>query len=357
MGSEPLTVLLTGSGAPGTSGTVYCLRAPQVSRKITILGSDIRSHTVGRYFVDRFFTLPAPEEAGYLERLVDIITSERVKVIVPQTTREIEVLSRDRDRLLTLGTGVVVSGPKAVDTANCKYNILKACEKAGVPTPRYRLCRGVVELDAALNWLGYPEVDAVVKPRRGSGMRGLRVLSEKPISAASFLQDKPRGERMRREDFLTVFSDEFFEDMLVTEYLPGDEYTVDAFRNQQGCLAIPRLRRSIRSGISFESRVEMRADLIGHSRALAELIDLQYCFGFQFKCDAAGTPRMLEANPRVQGTMVTACFAGFNMIHAAVMEAVGEPVSLEGVDIKDGTEFLRYWGGLGVYGGNVLDRI
>jgi len=83
---------------------------------------------------------------------------------------------------------------------------------------------------------------------------------------------------------------------------------------------------------------------------LAEELDLRYAFGFQFKLSDTGVPKLLECNPRVQGTMVAAVFAGCNVIWWAIKEALGEEVIPEKPKPEaDGVRFMRYWGGLAVY--------
>ena len=42
-------------------------------------------------------------------------------------------------------------------------------------------------------------------------------------------------------------------------------------------------------------------------------MDLRYAFGFQFIGD-----KLLECNPRVQGTMIASTYAGCNIIYSAV---------------------------------------
>ncbi len=144
--------------------------------------------------------------------------------------------------------------------------------------------------------------------------------------------------------------------MIVSEYLPGEEYTIDVFRGRT-TVVIPRKRRSIRSGISFDAEVDLREDLIEYCTNLAVALNLKYCFGFQFKIARDGIPKLLECNPRVQGTMVASVMAGFNLIYYAVMEALGEPAAVDAVEIEDGTRFVRYWGGVGVIGGRVIGKV
>ena len=145
--------------------------------------------------------------------------------------------------------------------------------------------------------------------------------------------------------------------MLVSEYLPGREYTVDVFRGKKGIVVIPRIREQVRTGITFSAKVDLRKDLITYSKKLAKKLDLNYCFGFQFKEDKNGNPMLLECNPRVQGTMIVSHFAGFSVIYHAVMEALGQTVKTKKISLKDGIMFKRYWGGISIERGRVKDAV
>jgi carbamoyl-phosphate synthase large subunit len=78
---------------------------------------------------------------------------------------------------------------------------------------------------------------------------------------------------------------------------------------------------------------------------LANYLQLNFCFGFQFKLDSEGVPKILESNPRVQGTMVASTLAGFNMIYYAVQSALGNDC-VQSIEIKDKSCFKRLWGGI-----------
>jgi carbamoyl-phosphate synthase large subunit len=145
-----------------------------------------------------------------------------------------------------------------------------------------------------------------------------------------------------------------FPPLLIMEYLPNAEYSVDVLKTNKYTI-IPRKRDSIQSGITFHGTVEYHEDLIRYAQKLGDAIGLKYAFGFQFKLDHQNIPKLLESNPRVQGTMVLSTFAGANIIYAAVKHALQEKVP--DFDIAWGTRILRYWGGLGIKNGNIVDLL
>ena len=139
------------------------------------------------------------------------------------------------------------------------------------------------------------------------------------------------------------------------EYLPGEEYTVDILRTNTNITVIPRKRDLIRSGITFNGTLEHNEKIIEFSIQLSKKIDLYYCFGFQFKLDVNGIPKILECNPRIQGTMVLSTLSGANIIYSSIKAILGEDIP--DFNIKWGTKLLRYWGGISVFNNKLITNL
>jgi carbamoyl-phosphate synthase large subunit len=350
----PLRILVTGAGAPGIRGTLYALQ--QGDRPVYAVGTDLNEQAVGRHLVDAFYVVPAPESDDYLDTLAAICERESADLVIPQTTREIAVLSRHRDAIEAGGTRVMVSSAEAVETANDKAAVLRTFELLGLPVPAWSTGHNEADLREAAEAFGYPERPVVVKPPVSNGMRGLRILREAAWNTRRFLSEKPSGVEIALDNLLDILrrGDEW-PALLVTEYLPGPEYSVDAFRGERFEAAMPRRRDAIRSGISFDTTLlPDRADLVEPTLRAAAHLDLRYAFGFQFKEDADGVPKVLECNPRVQGTMVASVFGGFNAVWLGVREALGEAPDALPAPLH-GARFQRYWGGLGLHGDEVFE--
>lgn len=95
-------------------------------------------------------------------------------------------------------------------------------------------------------------------------------------------------------------------DDIVTEYLPGEEFTVDCVSSSDGQLIDwnVRLRSRIRDGITaFGRSAPEYWELIGDSiKKIASKLNLPYFWFAQFKFDANGTPKLLEVNCRISGS-------------------------------------------------------
>jgi len=343
---EDVTVLVTGAGAPGIAGTVHSLGDNFDRRKVRILGTDVAEDVVGRYMVDSLRWIPWASSEEYLDSLMEICLEESVDVILPQNTAELLKLSEAKGRFLEMGVGVAVSDPRAIGIANDKERLCALADSLGVPIPASFPVTRFDRLRDRAQKLGWPEKKVVVKPPESNGMRGFRVIDESIDLRRNFYHEKPSSVLVRMDDLERVLGEEF-PTLLVMEHLPGQEYTVDVLRSE-GTVVVPRTRDSIRTGITFSGTVERNEDIIRFSGKLAEEGDLRYAFGFQFKRDGKGVPKLLESNPRVQGTMVLSTLAGANIIYGAVKHSLGEEIP--DFEIAWGTRLLRYWDGIGVLG-------
>lgn len=345
-----LTILVTGGGAPGIAGTLYALRHNPDGVKVRIITCDMRPDVVGKYLADAFYIVPSAESPEFEKALLKISTDEHVDVILPQVTRELLPLAENTSLFEKHGIKIAIASKDSIERANDKWIILGAAKQCGVPHPKSVLTKTEEEFLRAVKELGYPQRKVVVKPRLSNGLRGLRILSDKPWDVARFLTQKPDPLEISLDGLLAILQNGEWPELIVQEFLPGPEYTIDVFKGQHGTIAIPRLREEIRSGITFKAKVELRSDLQLYAYKLAEELDLKYAFGFQFKVSSDGTPKVLECNPRIQGTMVTTAFAGCNVIWWAVKEALGEKVQpVEPQLHVNGMRFIRYWGGVVVY--------
>lgn len=342
-----LRILLTGAGAPGTWGTSKALRLNPDGMSIHIVGVDARADTVGRYILDGYYQVKSPSDPGYLDQILTLCRHERINVVVPQTSAETLYLSRHRASLTKNGIGLLAPPADAVELAENKDSVYAKCLVAGVPTPETILVKSIDELRAVAAAMGYPETPVAIKPPVSNGMRGFRVLRrDSSWTIERFFSEKPSADEITLSELEAILSTGPFRPLLVSEFLGGIEYSVDVLRTAQRVVIIPRKRTVIRSGISFVTDIEFRSDLLEASAHTAQALGLLGVFGFQFREDSSGLPKILECNPRIQGTMVASLVSGYNIIWAGICDVLGW--ELPALPPLNSGRFSRYWGGVGV---------
>lgn len=348
---DDLNILITGAGAPGIKGTLHSLKNNFEKRQINTIGTDAKEEVIGKYLCDKFYQIPKASDPNYIANLYSICKAEHVDVVLPQNTAELSILSKNKRKFESLGTKIALSNSDSIEIANNKYKLMLLAKEIGVPTPEFYLVDSFVDLIKYAEKLGWPDKPVVVKPPVSNGMRGIRIIDESIDLKRMFYSEKPTTLYVHMEQLKSIL-DENFPSLIVMEYLPNEEWTVDVLSAEDTTI-VTRKRDLIKSGITFEGTCEKNEKLIEYSSMLSKEIKLNYAFGFQFKLDVNNIPKLLESNPRIQGTMILSTFAGANIIYGAVKYALGE--SMPRFDILWGTRIMRYWSGIGINDNKVLD--
>ena len=124
-------------------------------------------------------------------------------------------------------------------------------------------------------------------------------------------------------------------DLLVTEFLPGDELSVDCFTDASGRLRFvgPRTRDRVQMGISFRSAsVPVTEEIRGFAETINRELKLDGAWFFQVKRDAEGRYKLLEFAPRQASTMGLYRHAGVNFALLSLFNAMRLPVDVEAND-------------------------
>ena len=158
------------------------------------------------------------------------------------------------------------------------------------------------------------------------------------------LNYKPNSAYTRLHDAVRILSSGTFPELLVSEYLPGDEYSVDCLCNHgESILIVPRLRKRMINGISVEGEFIQEETITSYCKQIIKELQLHGNIGIQVKKSGAGQFLILEINPRVQGTISAALGAGVNLPELAVKQELGLPVFPNELQVHWGTKFSRYW--------------
>lgn len=335
-------IILTGAGGPGGPGIIKSLRiAPQ---KFFIIGLDNNPNSIAPALVDKFYSLPFGDDPKYVPELLSVVKKEKVKVILPLNTRELLNLAQNKGLFEKQGAKICISPSDSIETANNKFLLTKLCQKIGVPYPRFILIKNLPEFKEAVLKLGCPKKRVCFKPPISNGQRGFRIIDDFSDQLDFLLNHKPTQVVVSFQHIISILKKaKPFPELIVMEFLPGDEYTVDILAEQgKSLVVIPRLRQQIKMGVSFEAITEKEDRIIDYSKKIVKALKLHGIVGLQFKRDAKGMPKILESNPRLQGSNVLSTASGVNLPYLAVKMLLGEKIKIP--QVKWGTAMIRYWG-------------
>ena len=336
------TVLITGAGAPGAPGIIKSLRLVK-ERKIRIIGVDMSPNSIGFSMIDKSYLIPPAIDKEFIPSILRICEEEKAEVVMPLVTKELIPLAENIERFEKIGVRVSISPPQGLRIANNKCLLMSHCSRNNISVPKFIPANSYPEFENAVFKLGYPKVNVCFKPPVSNGLRGFRILTREIDRLDLLINQKPMNTVTTLEDIEPVLRNaKVFPELIVMEYLPGKEYSVDILAdNGKTITAIPRLREKLKMGISFVGVTVENEAIIEASKKIVATLKLNGNIGLQFKEDEEGIPKLIESNPRIQGTIVLCTAAGVNLVYLALKLALREKVMPP--EVKWGVKMIRYW--------------
>lgn len=124
-------------------------------------------------------------------------------------------------------------------------------------------------------------------------------------------------------------------DLLVLEYLPGQEYTVDCFTDKEGTLLFCRARKRnrIKDGISVNTTfVEDQEPFRQFAQSINSAVSFRGAWFFQVKKTANGELCLLEVAARFGGSSILCKAIGVNLPLMSLFDAFGYTVKIQQAD-------------------------
>lgn len=332
---------MTGGGAPGAAGILKCLwQEPEFN----VIVADANSNAVGKYLAKDFLTIPKADTSSFIDSILTVCRQRNIHAILPLVTKELIPLSQHVEEFAGIGTKILVSSHASLEIANNKSRLYEFLQWRGIAVPEFRIVETIEQFERAVIELGYPSKQVCFKPSVSNGSRGFRIVTEKINELDLLFNYKPDSTHISFADALRILSSGSFPELLVSEYLPEEEYSVDCLcNNGESVLVVPRLRKKMINGISVEGEFVNNQNIINYSRNIIKELQLHGNIGIQVKQSAAGEFLLLEINPRVQGTISAGLGAGINLPVLAIKQALGILVAATELNVKWGVRFLRHW--------------
>ncbi len=262
--------------------------------------------------------VPQTRSLKYIPAIREIVKKYKVGLIVPMTDLDLRSLARHRQDFVELGCEVMIGPEPTVSLCRDKKRFTSRLKRAKMPAIR------TFSLEQFRQNPFYP---CFVKPFRGSGGLGAIKIDN--------------GQELRKH--VHIFGNQ----LLIQDYVPGREYTIDVYRMRSGevkCI-VPRQRLLVRSG-EVEKGITVKDDmLIEATLKLAELMDgLWGVFCCQCRRPDDGPPYFFELNARFGGGSPLSIAAGADLPLYLLQEVLGREVTTEVGQFTENLMIMRYCG-------------
>lgn len=337
---KPITIMMSASGSQFAPGIIKCFKN-NGEREITVVGGDMGTDPTNKYLVDKFYQVPAAKNPTYVDVLLDVCKKEKVDILIPQMSAELPVLLANIDRFDTAGIIVSMTRNESLNIANNKLKLFDFMRANEIPVSKYSVVESIDDFDRAIHEIGYPEKPVCIKITESSGARGVRIIDAKKSRFDIFAYEKPDSFFISYDDMKNTLKEaDVFPELMVMEYLSGDEYDVDLVADKGKILYIAGRRNPVMvMSITQESILEKNEEAYHIAETVVEKLGLDGNIGLDFKFADDGSCRLLEINPRIDATVSIFAAGGLNLPYLQVKHLLGE--ELPAVNIQYGTRLKR----------------
>lgn len=275
------------------------------SKHFELIGASSVSDHGAFVYENHIEGVPFVDDETFIDSINDIIKSESIDYIFPAHDSVVLKLAQNQKHI----EAIVVTSPSITTEISRSKSRTYAVLKDTVRTP-------VLYNDSSL----INEFPVFLKPDVGQGSKGtLRANNLNDIYQAT-LNDPT---------------------LLIMEYLPGDEYTVDCFTDSEGVLLYSQARKRarIQNGISVNSKSVIGDEFVQFASKINKEIKFNGAWFFQVKRDKSGQLCLMEIAPRIAGTMALSRISGVNLPLLSLYQQEGVKVSI--IQNKIGVEIDR----------------
>lgn len=244
-----------------------------------LYGCDINSIAVGMDMVKEFYQCKMAVEQGYIDELLYNCMRWGITDLIPVNEREIEVIDQARELFFEQGINVLIQSAKVLENCLDKIKTARFLQERGIRTPK---TYDMYEFDAKAH-IGEKYI---CKPVKSNGSKGIYTLTISENTSVEKTQN-----------------------MLLQQYIEGEEYTVGVYRNEDITKVIA-FKRQLKNG--YSNFVELVCDPEIEKLALkvAEAFELSGYVNIQMR-KQDGKYYIFEINPRISGTVRFRHMLGF----------------------------------------------
>jgi len=269
-------------------------RALRFSRHVELLGASSTPSNHGKYAFDDYTDgLPYVDNPRFLDRLNELVDQRGVALIFPSHDSVVLLLAQHAEQLHCR----VIGSPRST------------CEVCRSKRATYELFDRLVRVPRLFELSQEPSYPVFLKPDVGQGSRGTHLARSREEVEFHLRQDPS---------------------LLILEYLPNREFTIECFTDRRGKLRCVngRVRTRIAGGISVDTRpVEDE-----RFQVFAEVIHGSLTFRgpwfFQLKETAEGDLALMEIAPRIAGSTALYRNLGINLPLLSVFDAMNVDVDI-----------------------------
>ncbi|MDP3396783.1 MAG: ATP-grasp domain-containing protein [Methanoregula sp.] len=301
-------ILISPAGGQAISGIIEYFK----KNGYAVTGIDSNPNAIGKFFCDRFCTVPRVQDSGYREAVLDIVSGENIDLFISWLDPEIQFWNElfFRDKIPESVKGCfALNFRRDLQFLYDKYSLCKLLEKNAVRTPETKLLSSLNPDRDGKTSLPFP---VVVKPRIGFGSREMYIAKTHEDLSCHF-----------RKLIQCNVSPENF---LIQEFIPGTEYTIDFFATGGQIDNLVVRNRLEQRGVSLRGEIIFDDTIETIVRKTCKVLELDGLNNLQL-IKKENTCFVTDINLRPSGTIIFSIEAGIDMLRNVMERSQGMEIT------------------------------
>jgi len=273
-----MKILVTSAGGPAAVGVIKSLQDFDSQGEHHITATDITKDSAGFHMADMGYVVPKSTDEEFISTIREIVEKEKIDILLPTGNLEI-----DQFESLSDITKVFMSESKTIKLCNDKWDFYNKVKN---------------DFDVPKTW----QTSSDKKWWRGFARPRYELGGSRGVSYCETI-------------FEHMVTQESGVEYIYSDYLPGQEYTIDVLCDmKKPIIAVVRKRLQTKAGISTQGEVIRDKYIEKECMRMCEFLNLKGPVCIQMKEDYDGVPKFVEVNPRFGGGTYFTTLAGVNFV-------------------------------------------
>jgi len=281
--TQQTTILMTGGGGIGMAEIYRRFR-----QRYRIFFADADISAISPLIDDTCKrSIPLASHPDFTEALAALCDELAVDLLVPCVDEEL--MQAYHIASLTERTRLFLPQASFTETVMHKKHLIDLLKNAGLAVPQTYFADDKNNLST----MHFP---AIIKPVHGRGSRHVyKIMRAEQIASYLDLFDfKP-------------------EEVIIQEFIPGDEYTVFVSADSQGALhSVVPVKVGLKKGVTLRAHISDDQDVIAYCQDIHDSFSPSSVYNVQLMKTPEGNILPFEINPRISTTFVLPTFEGYD---------------------------------------------
>ncbi len=310
-------ILITSIGGHFSHDLIRSLKS---DKSVYIIGTDI-NYTNNSYYIDKFLKVPDPRKDSnkFIINLLNICKKYKINFVLPCSENECIIVSKLSKKFKKLKIKTSVSDYEIVKKLVDKHNLFKFLDEKKINVGMWNKINTIEELNTIAKKLGYPKKKLVLKPRKGSGSKGVIILDSRKINFEYLLTDKKRfcgtGSITALKSEIKKNKRNIFNYMIMP-YYNKKTFDVDCLaKDGEMKLCVPRLRiyQNPLSPTNEGCMIINEKSIQNYCRKIIKVLNIDGVCDFDIILKNNKEPKIIDASCRLSGSATASLAAGINI--------------------------------------------